>query len=662
MVEQKNVKTLTKELWDIIVADGGDAIRKVKKMKRKEDRRGKCKRIIVSAIDESSLGCFNGYIYFFAGKTYEVLSRNEFFKSIFNVVAFKMEMPDGDLSNLKDLYNDGYNAVYSKPLQISNSIMIFRNGVLDVEHGKFHKKFSKEFVQMWSVDYDYNPDARTFLWHQFINQVLPDKYLQDVLQMFLGATFIDRQKVKIEHIVILLGSGANGKSVVQKTVCGVLGEEYVTTQEVGRLCARGMDGDMAVAEINGKRLNYCTEMEVTDFYKKSARLKAIISGEKVPARRLYGNPFYAMNIPLLMANANQIPIFNKKDDALLRRIYVIPFNTTIPPEKQNKTLNDQLVEEYPAILNWILEGRDKFIRNGYALPPDVNFERIIITDKVNVSSALKYMDMNGYKPKIEGIDLAPQCWMKLSDLYRGYQRWCNTNGIEPVKRLTFSYCLENEGGYVKERRSGGVSFGIYGLRMFNVLKREQRILKMKEQKPKGVTMFVDGKLYASSLKSLSIYSDVSFSTVTRLFREGKFEPYTKAFREKLVYDIEGCCKVMRELLIIATDDEKLIDSRIRKELKYLRNVFNQRMEYNGWPFRKYSHEDQVGDWCVVVPDETSDEEVLKMAIERGLDTSKWARFGKGEGAFGKGGKGYFDSVDEIPTDEEKEIINNIKNG
>lgn len=660
-MQQENVKRLTRELWELLTADDGVEIKKLKAMKKKEDRRGKVKRIICRTIDDSSLGFFNGLMYFFGGKVYEPISKSELFKAIYNIIANQIELPDSDLSKLQDLYSDCLNAVNSKPIHLSNSIMIFRNGVLDVERGEFHRKFDRKYVQMWAVDYEYNPDAKTFLWYQFLNQVLPDAYLQDVLQMFLGATFVDRQKVKIEHILILLGKGANGKSVIQKTVCGVLGDEYVTTQEVGRLCARGIEGDMAVAEVNGKRLNYCTEMETTDFYKKSARLKAIVSGEKVPARRLYGYPFYAQNIPLLMANANAIPIFNKQDDALLRRIYVIPFNVTIPPEKQNKTLNDELISEYPAILNWILEGREKFIRNGYQLPTDLNFERIVITERTQYNSALKFMDTCGYKPRLQGVELSPLSWMRLADLYRRYSRWCTANELPPLPKSAFSYSLENEGKFQKKRTSTGITFAVYGDKTIAALKREQQMLKIRDKEPRATTMIYDGVLYACSQKSLSIYTGVGLTVIQRLIREGKFKEYTKAFREKPLYDIEGCCGVLRANMILANDEQKRINQRIHKELKYLRMIFNQRMEYNGWPYRKYSREEeQIGDWCQVVPDEMTDEEVFAMALEAGLDTSHWKK-SAGLGAFGRGGKGFFETRDDIPTEEEKQLINNIKN-
>lgn len=157
------------------------------------------------------MGVFGGKMYYWGGKVYEPIERPAFHSIMYDIMANKIEVPDADLVKLSDVYSDCCNIVYSKQLYVRNNIMIFKNGVLDVEEGKFYKRFDPRFVQMWAVDYDYVPGARTFLWHQFINQVLPDTFWQDALQMFLGATFLDRKKVKIEHILILLGRGANGK-------------------------------------------------------------------------------------------------------------------------------------------------------------------------------------------------------------------------------------------------------------------------------------------------------------------------------------------------------------------------------------------------------------------------------------------------------------------
>jgi len=654
-----DTKILQRELWDLMMQDNGHEVEELRSLKKREDRRGRVKRMLCKAIDRSSLGLFNGLLHHFDGKVYIPIGVRAFKKVLYDILSLRIELPDADLAKLGDIYDDCINSVYSHPLSADSNIMVFRNGVLEVDKGEFHRTFNKKYVQMWSVDYDYNPNAKTFLWYQFLNQVLPDKYLQEVLQMFLGATFIDRHKVKIENIIILLGKGANGKSVIQKAVCGVLGENCVGTQDIGRLCSRGVDGDESVALINGKRLNYCTEMETTDFYKKSARLKAIVSGEKVPARFRYGIGFDAMNLPLLMANANQIPFFNKKDDALVRRIYVIPFEVTIPVEKQNRTLNDELVEEYPGILNWILEGRDKFIEKGYKLPDDINADRFLKDVDGDFCFPLKYMNKMGYRPRLEGVDILPLNWIKLTTLHSGYERWCRAQGIETIGKKGFAYALETEGGYQKKRFADGNKFAVYGEITVNTLKRESaKLRKAKDDRPKVTLMWVDGTAWVTSQQSLASYSGISLAVVRRLCHEGLFDPYTKAYREKLIYDVKSCCRVMREKRVIATDEEKEINSRILLELKYLRNMFNQRMEYNNLPYRKYGSEfEQIDDSIIVVPDETSDDEVYEMALKAGYDLSKWSKYRR-QGMFSKGGKGFFASRDDIPDEREREIYEN----
>ena len=644
-----SLRKLTKELWDLMLEDGGKSIAEMLAMKKREDRRGRIKRLLGRAIRSSSMGVFGGKMYYWGGKVYEPIERPAFHSIMYDIMANKIEVPDADLVKLSDVYSDCCNIVYSKQLYVRNNIMIFKNGVLDVEEGKFYKRFDPRFVQMWAVDYDYVPGAHTFLWHQFINQVLPDTFWQDALQMFLGATFLDRKKVKIEHILILLGRGANGKSVIQSTVCGVLGEEYVSTNEIGRLCSRGNDGDMAVAEINGKRLNYCTEMEETDFFKKSARLKALVSGENVTARQLYGNPFKAMNIPLLMANANMLPVFNKKDEAMLRRIYVIPFNVTIPAEKQNKSLPDEMREEYSGILNWILEGRDKFIKNGYRLPTEASINTFVDPDAADYSTVLKFMSIRRYSPRIQGVEISPVIWILQTALYNDYVRWCKQNKLEAVGKTVFVHTLINT-GYRRERKNKGLAFGMFGTH-FEQWEKEayerEKARNPKKEKPK--LLYVDGKEYATSLRQLAEYCGVSYHLTRVRYSEGHFTEFTKGIGRNNAYEVKGCFEVFRRLHDVATDEERKLLRRLQADAKYKRTLFNLRMKNRGWPYRQYDNEHpQLDEGIIVVPDWMDDKDVIKMAKRDGYDVRGVV---PARGAYSLGGRGCLNSRDEIPEQE-----------
>lgn len=646
MEQENDIKLLVKELWSILVEDGGEAIREMLAMKKREDRRGRIKRLLCRAIDKSSLGVFGLKMYHFGGRVYVPIEVRAFQKVLYDIMANRMEVMDADLVKLSDIYGDCINSVYSKPLPVSNNIMIFRNGVLDVENNTFSKKFDSKYVQMWAVDYDYEPKMKTFLWYQFINQVLPEKHWQEALQMFLGATFIDRNKVKIEHIMILLGKGSNGKSVIQNVVCGVLGDEYVGQFEIGRLCSRGNDGDMAVAEINGKRLNYCTEMEESDFFKKSARLKALVSGENVTARHLFGSPFKATNIPLLMANANQLPSFNKRDSAMLRRIYVIPFEVVIPEERQNKTLGEELRSEYSGILNWILEGRELFIKNGYKLPSDFSLDKFLDEETMEFNSVMKFMSTRGWHPKIEGVNVEPFTWIKQNDMYEAYSRWCTLNHLDAVGKIVFAHTIVDDLGYRRERKNSGYCVAVYGRDIEAIERQVKRDYGVKKKED---LLWYDGIGYATNLDILAKYAGISRHVARKLNAEGRFTNHTKALKNKNIYDVKGCIAVMKKLHVVATDAEKDAMYRIAQDLRYRRTLFNIRMQNRGWPYRMYdTDKPQLDEGIIVVSDYTTDQEVIKMAAEAGYD------MGCLRGAYGAyiRGKGNQKSRDDIPTDKE----------
>ena len=64
------------------------------------------------------------------------------------------------------------------------------------------------------------------------------------------------------------------------------------------------------------------------------------------------------------------------DEAIRRRFNLIPFTVTIPPEKRDLNLAEKLKAEWPAILQWGVEGCLQWQKIGLA-PPKV------VTDATN---------------------------------------------------------------------------------------------------------------------------------------------------------------------------------------------------------------------------------------------------------------------------------------
>src|SRR5207249_3939926 len=73
----------------------------------------------------------------------------------------------------------------------------------------------------------------------------------------------------------------------------------------------------------------------------------------------------------LFLGCNHKPIIRGNDLAIWRRIRLIPFTVTIPPEEQDKNLPDKLRAELTGILRWAVEGCLSWQKEGLGTPPDV---------------------------------------------------------------------------------------------------------------------------------------------------------------------------------------------------------------------------------------------------------------------------------------------------
>jgi putative DNA primase/helicase len=73
----------------------------------------------------------------------------------------------------------------------------------------------------------------------------------------------------------------------------------------------------------------------------------------------------------LILCTNHLPQIAGTDHAIWRRILQVPFTVTIAEADQDKTLPDKLRAEYPAILQWMVEGCLEWQRHGLGEPAAV---------------------------------------------------------------------------------------------------------------------------------------------------------------------------------------------------------------------------------------------------------------------------------------------------
>jgi putative DNA primase/helicase len=428
-------------------------------------------------VERSSVSTFNGVIYCFTGRIYEPFAHKEDFDNMVYELWTMLGLPkpvyDTYTQKILKIMRD---MVYSKDMHPDNTKVVFDNGVFDVDRKMFSTDVDKSTVAMSVLPYKFNAKAACVNWQMFLDVVLPVKDYQKILQEFLGSIFVDRTETKIETMLILKGDGANGKSVVFETVMGVLGRNNVSNLGVSELIS-GVDKKKNIAFINGKRLNYCPEINAFRISRESDTLKALISGEPLAARALYGNNFTAYDIPLLMSNCNKLPYMSDWSNGMRRRLTVLPFNVTIPLEKQNPMLAVNLQQEYSGIFNWIMEGRDRFMLQGCRFTESAELKKYYM-DQVSHSGAVEdntpiifmYDRRSETKrwsamlPIYTKETLRKPVWQPLTSLYMIYNgRWCKARHRKPVTRTMFKELLL-DAGFQYEKRANGYCFQCYMVR------------------------------------------------------------------------------------------------------------------------------------------------------------------------------------------------------
>lgn len=579
MAETNYIDRLARQLHTLMK---GDALTKGLEQKKAVDRIGVFQDLLIVAIKKSTLCCFNGRPYYFNGRIYVQLGKDSWdaFNSLVLRVADKCGLPPGDKTRLEGVKKVCRGEVSLKMLEPDSSIIVLNNGVLDLESNTFHK-FHKRFKQVTQMDFDYDPNEMPLLWTNFLEDVLGDAEIR-VLQEFMGAIFIDRRKVKIEKMLILFGPGSNGKSVVQSTLIGLLGEENVKTLAISDLIS-GSERKQNIASINGKRLNYCSEIQTQEFGKNSDTLKALISGEPFEVRLVYINNFTARNIPLLMANANRIPYIHDYSHGLLRRLIILPFEKVIEEQNQNKQLAKELRKEYPAILNWMLAGRQRLIQNNYQFSVPQRLQELVEEYQAEGSSVLQFMKAKDYNRSILDIDHEIR-WLEAQKLWFAYTKWCTEQNIPPESQKKFSMTLK-EAGFNNRRNSSGVVFGVY--------QTDVRPIK-EEYKKKNENNLVDG------MDNLAYWTGVSRQTIEKMVRCNLLEGcYTKEGR-RYWFMLDKSRAAIRKFM---RKDKRKADGRVPMDLKADRRAFNKDMRERDEPFRKAENYDPHAIGIIYVTDD-----------------------------------------------------------
>jgi putative DNA primase/helicase len=206
-------------------------------------------------------------------------------------------------------------------------------------------------------------------WSRFLDTITAsDKELQSYLQRVVGYCLTG---VTSEHAIFFLhGTGANGKSVFLSTVAAIAGDYSTAAPMDMFMAATGERHPTDMAGLRGARLVTAVETEQGRRWAES-KIKALTGGDKITARFMRQDFFEFVPQFKLVVAGNHKPEIRNVDQAMQRRLHLVPFTVTIPLDERDKTLSDKLLAERDGILAWAIEGCLLWQKHGLAPPRSV---------------------------------------------------------------------------------------------------------------------------------------------------------------------------------------------------------------------------------------------------------------------------------------------------
>lgn len=329
----------------------------------------------------------------------------------------------------KELFNQFLaDALLPQPSNDGSQVTInLKNGTFQIGSGGAEIRcFDPSDFLTYQLPFEWDEDAACPKWESFLNDVLPDRYRQNILAEYIGYVFA--RHLKLEKTLILYGTGANGKSVVFDVINALLGKENVSN-----ISLESISKDQYYrAMLANKLLNYSSEISNR---LQAEKFKQLTSGEPIEARLPYGQPMTLTNYARLAFNSNDLPKDVEHSEAFFRRFLIIPFDVTIPEGKRNPNLAKEIIQdELSGVFNWIFFGLSRLLRqNGFSGCDAVN--QMLETFRRENDSVAMFIEDEGYKQSAYSS-------IRLKDLYPLYRTYCKDNGSHPVNSKNLVKRLE----------------------------------------------------------------------------------------------------------------------------------------------------------------------------------------------------------------------------
>lgn len=300
---------------------------------------------------------------------------------------------------------------------------------------------------------EYNAGARSKVWDRFLRRVQPNPAILRRLQMLTGYSLYGKNHERL--MVVLFGPTTTGKSQFIMAVDGAFGQ-YSKYTNLSVLRDNQDERPRAdIVRIFRSRLVWAEEASGA-WHIHPDQIKRMAGATQLAARLphdkdyLDGEPSFTFWLL-----SNHPPSIEGADDAVWKRMQVVPFNVRIPDSEIDVDLPDRLstTRAREAILAWAIEGWNMYVNEKMAGRDPFRITPELAGSLEDFKSGVSDVDAFAAEALVFGSEMSEE----IERLYSAYSLWASREGAKPITKNAFSRFLTGRGTAIRVGKVKGAS-------------------------------------------------------------------------------------------------------------------------------------------------------------------------------------------------------------
>jgi P4 family phage/plasmid primase-like protien len=247
---------------------------------------------------------------------------------------------------------------YPDDLGAPDGTIMCENGLLDLLRRDLSEARPDHYA-LAKIATEYDEAAECPRWLDFLQESIDDEAERAKFQEYAGYT-LWRHSQDFGKAMFLVGPTDSGKGTAIKAIKQVLGRDNVAAESLEDL----IETRWGTAQLYGNIANMRNEVTPSGL-NQVQKFKELTGGEDEVSAEFKGqDKFQFVVTQKFIFSTNEVPTVQNADQAFYNRLLFVEFPNTVAPEDQDKQLLDKLADEKSGILNWMLEGLDRLLKQG----------------------------------------------------------------------------------------------------------------------------------------------------------------------------------------------------------------------------------------------------------------------------------------------------------